>query len=74
MASLGCPIMGDRIYGGQKASQISEMGIPRMMLHARRLGFQHPVSAIYQEYTSEPQADFVMIFQALQAMTSRHCA
>jgi len=69
MASLGCPIMGDRIYGGQKASQISETTIPRMMLHARRLGFHHPVFGTYQEYISEPQADFVTVFQALQDMT-----
>jgi len=74
MASLGCPIMGDRIYGAQKACHISETSISRMMLHARRLGFQHPVFATYQEYTSEPQADFVMVFQALQEMTSRHIA
>jgi len=74
MASLGCPIMGDRIYGGQEACYLSEASIPRMMLHARRLGFQHPVFATYQEYLSELQANFVTLFQALQEMTLRRLA
>ena len=38
LASLGCPIAGDPFYGveGDRA--------PRMMLHARRLDFAHPLT------------------------------
>ncbi|WP_199288586.1 RluA family pseudouridine synthase [Henriciella aquimarina] len=36
MAALGCPILGDRIYGSGKLSA------PRLMLHAARLVIAHP--------------------------------
>ena len=36
MAALGCPILGDRIYGTGKLSA------PRLMLHAARLEITHP--------------------------------
>lgn len=36
LAALGCPILGDRIYGSGKLSA------PRLMLHASRLGITHP--------------------------------
>jgi tRNA pseudouridine32 synthase/23S rRNA pseudouridine746 synthase len=32
---LGCPIVGDRLYGDPDLA-------PRLLLHARRLGFWHP--------------------------------
>ena len=35
-ADSGFPILGDTEYGGEAA--------PRLMLHARRLGFQHPIT------------------------------
>ncbi len=54
LASLGCPILGDKTYGGQKVCRVTEIDIPRVMLHARTLGFEHPVSGIFQEYSSGP--------------------
>ncbi|RIJ32974.1 RluA family pseudouridine synthase [Henriciella mobilis] len=36
LAALGCPILGDRIYGSGKLSA------PRLMLHANRLEITHP--------------------------------
>lgn len=39
MAALGCPILGDRIYGSGKLSA------PRLMLHAARLEVTHPDGA-----------------------------
>ena len=66
VASLGCPILGDQIYGGQKVSRIGEMDVPRMLLHARTLGFQHPVLHTFQEYTAGIPSDMQAIYQALQ--------
>jgi RluA family pseudouridine synthase len=37
MAHLGCPILGDRLYGGPAAARA-----PRLMLHAARLVLPHP--------------------------------
>ena len=44
---LGCPIIGDSLYG------TGNMGDP-MYLHAARLSFTHPVSNEYLEFYSPP--------------------
>ncbi|MAQ18300.1 MAG: hypothetical protein CMN30_26325 [Sandaracinus sp.] len=36
LAHVGLPVAGDRLYGGERA--------PRLLLHAARLGLDHPVS------------------------------
>jgi 23S rRNA pseudouridine955/2504/2580 synthase len=36
LAHIGCPILGDHVYGGGEADA------PRLMLHAARLDFVHP--------------------------------
>lgn len=44
---LGCPIVGDRLYGkATLASLASETSHPaqRLMLHAQRIAFRHPVT------------------------------
>ena len=65
MASLGCPILGDETYGDQKVGRVKEIGIPRVMLHARTLGFQHPLSGLFQEYLVSLPSDMQMICQSL---------
>jgi len=53
MAYIGYPVLGDDIYGGKD---------PRFdkgqLLHARLLGFVHPSTEKYVEYTAEPGAYF----------------
>ena len=66
LAALGCPILGDESYGGQKVCQIQETRIPRVMLHARSLGFQHPLLKTIQEYTAEFPSDMQAISQTFQ--------
>ncbi len=66
MATLGCPILGDQVYGGKKVSQIKDASIPRIMLHARYLGFQHPLSNLFQEYMVLLPPDMQAILQRLQ--------
>ena len=68
-ASLGCPIVGDPLYATQMAGHLSKITISRMMLHASRLGFQHPIFEMYQEYTSKLPIDFVTALQTLQETT-----
>ena len=62
LASLGHPILGDPTYGGRKVCSLDGMGIPRVMLHARTLGFHHPSSGELQQYDrpSPPDMDLVM--------------
>ncbi|MBX3365271.1 MAG: RluA family pseudouridine synthase [Phycisphaeraceae bacterium] len=40
MDAIGCPVLGDPLYGPRAARQAS----PRLALHAHRLAFAHPVS------------------------------
>jgi 23S rRNA pseudouridine1911/1915/1917 synthase len=62
LAALGHPILGDPTYGGRKVCSLDGMGIPRVMLHARTLGFHHPSSGELQQYDrpSPPDMDLVM--------------
>ncbi len=41
MASEGCPVAGDSIYG-RKNSLYAELGISRQLLHSYQLAFNHP--------------------------------
>lgn len=49
MASLGHPVAGDDVYGPKKV--ITKLG--GQCLHARKIGFIHPVTQEYMEFTSE---------------------
>ena len=49
MASLGHPVAGDDVYGPKKV--ITKLG--GQCLHARKIGFIHPKSQEYMEFTSE---------------------
>jgi 23S rRNA pseudouridine1911/1915/1917 synthase len=50
LASLGHPILGDPTYGGRKVCSVDGVEVPRVMLHARTLGFSHPVTGEVCEY------------------------
>jgi 23S rRNA pseudouridine1911/1915/1917 synthase len=47
LAAIGAPIVGDGLYGGRE-----EPGLPRFFLHARTLGFTHPVTGQRLEVSS----------------------
>jgi len=57
LASLGYPVLGDETYGGRKACAIGDVPVERPMLHARTLGFTHPATGKFLEYTAPPPAD-----------------
>lgn len=65
--SLGHPLLGDPTYGGRKVSVVEGIRVPRVMLHARLLGFQHPIEARYLEFTAPAPEDFVAVVQQLSA-------
>ena len=44
MASLGCPVIGDKVYGRPALDRRLEPVPARQMLHAWRLALRHPVS------------------------------
>lgn len=52
-ASIGHPLLGDPIYGGRKP----QFDAPRLMLHAWRIAFDHPITGKPMQFESEiPEA------------------
>ncbi len=68
LTSLGHPILGDQTYGGRKVRMIDHVEIPRVMLHARTLGFKHPVTGEFQEFTRQFPMDMEAVGKALESM------
>ncbi len=53
LSAIGYPVVGDKVYGA-KSPHLS-----RQFLHACRLGFKHPSTGEYVEFTSELPPDLV---------------
>ncbi|MEG0641470.1 MAG: RluA family pseudouridine synthase [Clostridium sp.] len=54
MMHLGFPLVGDPVYGFKK----QRLGIKGQALHAKTLGFKHPRTGEYMEFSSEIPEDF----------------
>lgn len=70
LTSLGHPILGDQTYGGRKVCTIEQIEIPRVMLHARTLGFQHPITNETQEFTKPFPVDMEMVSRSLSKLSA----
>lgn len=66
LASIGHPVLGDPTYGGRKVRTVAECEIPRVMLHARLLGFIHPLTQRYQQFAADIPVDMQAVHHALQ--------
>ncbi|MEG0339881.1 MAG: RluA family pseudouridine synthase [Oscillospiraceae bacterium] len=62
MASIGHPVAGDAVYGPKKVIA----SLNGQCLHARTLGFVHPETGKYMEFTSELPQYFVDFLNTLQ--------
>lgn len=69
LTSLGHPILGDQTYGGRKVCMVGPIDIPRVMLHARILGFQHPTTGEVQEFTRPFPTDMETVSKAIEQFT-----
>jgi 23S rRNA pseudouridine1911/1915/1917 synthase len=67
LASLSHPLLGDETYGNRKVCAIGDLCIERPMLHARTLGFTHPATGKYLEYTVPPPADMEALLRLLRS-------
>jgi 23S rRNA pseudouridine1911/1915/1917 synthase len=54
LAFIGHPVVADPVYGTRK----QHLGMVPQALHARQLGFNHPSTGQWVEFTAEPPADF----------------
>jgi 23S rRNA pseudouridine1911/1915/1917 synthase len=62
MASLGHPVTGDTVYGAKKQRLFSN----GQLLHAQTIGFIHPKTNIYMEYTSDLPIEFLEVIKNLK--------
>jgi len=66
MAYIGHPVMGDEVYGGRdKISDACQ--ISGQVLHAKILGFNHPVTNEYMACEAEPPQYFIQLLEKLRA-------
>lgn len=79
---IGHPLLGDDVYGPNHAASSRQVigkrssltaaakaaveGFGRPALHAKTLGFTHPVTRQRLEFDSEWPADFVQLYQTLR--------
>ncbi len=73
LSEAGYPLIGDRVYGKKGVSRNSAATcgqdfmakFPRQALHALSLGFKHPVSGRYLEFSSSLPADIELLLNNL---------
>ena len=71
LSAIGCPILGDPTYGGKKVGAIHDVAIPRVMLHAKVLGFLHPISQQPMNFVAPLPADMAEIVSQLRGRSVR---
>jgi len=59
MQSLGCPVVGDAVYGRPAADKRLPHFPARQMLHAAHLKFAHPLTGVPMEFVAPLPKDFV---------------
>jgi len=79
MAHLGCPLIGDPLYGNQKALKTSKddneiqlreflASFNRQALHAQTLGFIHPTTRTYMDFHSNLPEDIQKLEDLLEKL------
>ncbi len=72
LSHLGRPILGDRLYGGAlTAPSRCQKLASRQMLHAWRLGFEHPESREWLDFQRPPPKDFPRLALCLSRRVQR---
>lgn len=64
MSSLNHPLLGDYVYG----PKTNRFGINGQMLHAKTIGFIHPTTKDYVEFSAPLPDDFINICNKLKSM------
>lgn len=62
MASIGHPIVGDPVYGNHKF----KMKLDGQLLHAKTLGFIHPTTSEYMEFSTDLPQHFTKALELIE--------
>ena len=57
MAFLGCPVIGDEVYGKPSLDRLLDPAPARQMLHAWKLSLRHPATGRTMDFTAPVPAD-----------------
>jgi 23S rRNA pseudouridine1911/1915/1917 synthase len=68
MAHIGHPILGDKVYGGAKATKLGDLTLSRQMLHAESLSILHPDTGHPMTFTAPPPGDMAEIIEKLRTI------
>ena len=76
LSSIGHPIVGDTVYGFRRQGwkkhlflkNGGELDVERQMLHAETLGFVHPESGEYCEYSAPLPEDMTGVMERLKSL------
>jgi 23S rRNA pseudouridine1911/1915/1917 synthase len=67
MASVHCPIVGDRVYGYRRPRLL----LQRHFLHAQHIRFRHPATGQMVEFNADLPAELTALLERLRAETPR---
>lgn len=67
MASMGCPVAGDQMYGKKNRSDFS---LKRQYLHSSTLSFDHPLSGERLIFTAPLWSDMADFLQRIRSLSS----
>jgi 23S rRNA pseudouridine1911/1915/1917 synthase len=70
-ASLGTPVIGDKVYGKSALDKRLSPVPARQMLHAWRLGLRHPASGEPMEFVAPVPSDMEIYLKGKQQWTER---
>ncbi len=62
MSFIGHPVVSDPLYGPRKP----HLGMPPQALHARQLGFYHPMTNQWMEFQVDPPEDMMAVIERLR--------
>jgi 23S rRNA pseudouridine1911/1915/1917 synthase len=78
LTHLGCPLVGDPLYGKQRGfkaegpraeeAEAAVRAFPRQALHAKVLGFKHPVTRVELRFDSALPTDMEALLATLRGM------
>lgn len=75
MAHIGCPLLGDPVYGTAfktRANKLSDdakaalITLKRQALHAKMLGFDHPITGEHMKFENDLPADMQALIDAIE--------
>ncbi|MDH4224545.1 MAG: pseudouridine synthase, partial [Deltaproteobacteria bacterium] len=76
LAEAGHPLAGERVYNRPRSNRppqipppVDFVDVPRIMLHAGRLGFRHPLSGELMTFEMDPPPDFSGFVEHLRHTT-----